>query len=174
MLTNFTVRRLTPEERMLTKELWADGEFLPTDEYWLADFEIDGLKRQAGIRHGRRVDVAEDIEQIDVQLRINREELDEDSPLIAEAQVADIVKAVSEEFEKGEYWNLGPTCPTHKAALRLLSSLLRTKEGSLIQGTFEVLECAMHGCPVKYSLRIAPDSNGFFKLDESGKPVPLI
>ncbi len=33
VLTNFLVRRLTPEERKLAKELWASGEFLPTDEY---------------------------------------------------------------------------------------------------------------------------------------------
>src|SRR5258708_33436646 len=106
VLTNVAMRRLTPEEREVAKGLWADAEFLPTDEYWLADFEVDGLKRQAGIRRGRRVDVAEDMEQTDVQLRINQEELDEDIPLIPEAQVADIVKAVSQEFEKGEYWNL--------------------------------------------------------------------
>jgi hypothetical protein len=106
VLGNFTVRRLTPAEREMAEKLWADEEFLLTDEYWLADFEIDSLKRQAGIRRGRRVDVAGDIDQIDVQLRINQEELDEDSPLIAEAQVADIVRAVSKEFEKGEYWKL--------------------------------------------------------------------
>ena len=100
VLTNFAVRKLTPAELELAKGLWADGEFLPTDEYWLAEFEIGGLKRQAGIRWGRRVDVAADMQQFDVQLRINQEELDEDIPLIAEAQVADIVKAVAEEFEK--------------------------------------------------------------------------
>lgn len=103
-ISNFAVRRLTPAEIELAKELWADKEFLPTNEYWLADFEIDGIKRQAGIRRGRRHDVAEDIDQFDVQLRINQEELDEDRPLIAEAQVADIVRAVGEEFQKGEHW----------------------------------------------------------------------
>jgi hypothetical protein len=173
VLTNFAVRRLTPEERELAKGLWASGEFLPTDEYWLAEFEIDGLKRQAGIRRGRRADVAEDMDQFDIQLRISQEELDEDVPLIAEAQAADILTIVRAEWEKGEYWNIGPTCPTHKSSLRLLSSPLKTKQGSLVQGEFEVLECAVQGCPVKYSLRIAPDWSGFFKLDENGKPVSL-
>jgi hypothetical protein len=104
VIRNFSVRRLTPAERKLAEKLWADGEFLPTDEYWLADFEIDGMKRQAGIRWGRRADVAPDMRQFNVQLRVNQEELDEDIPLIAEAQVADIVKVVSQEFEKGKYW----------------------------------------------------------------------
>jgi hypothetical protein len=107
VISNFEVRRLTPGEIELAKELWADSEFIPTDEFWIADFEVDGMKRQAGIKWGRSVDVAADMQQFNVQLRINQEELDEDIPLIPEAQVADIVKAVSEEFEKGEYWN----CP---------------------------------------------------------------
>ncbi len=106
VLTSFTVRRLTPEERELAKGLWASGEFLPTDEYWLAEFKIDGLKRQVGIRRGRRADVAEDMDQFDIQLRINQEELDEDVPLIAEAQAADILTIVRAEWEKGEYWKL--------------------------------------------------------------------
>lgn len=105
-LSNFAVRRLTAGELELAKGLWASGEYLPTEEYWLADFEIDGLKRQAGIRRGRRANVAEDIDQFDIQLRINQEELDEDVPLIAEAQAADILTIVRAEWEKGEYWKL--------------------------------------------------------------------
>jgi hypothetical protein len=65
---------------------------------------MDGLKRQAGVRRGRRANVAEDMDMIDVQLRVNQEELDEDSPHIPEAQVADIVRLVGEEFMNGEYW----------------------------------------------------------------------
>lgn len=102
-LTKFTVRKLTSDEGQLAKTLWASGEFVPTDEYWLAEFEVDGTKRQAGIRRGRRHDVAKDMDQIDVQLRVNEDEFDRDT-FIPEAQVADIVKAVGEEFEKGQYW----------------------------------------------------------------------
>lgn len=70
-----------------------------------ATFEIDGQKHQAGIRRGRRVDVADDTDQINVQLRVREDAFDVDT-FIPEAKVADIVKAVSEKFEKGEYWKL--------------------------------------------------------------------
>ncbi len=66
-----------------------------------------------------------------------------------------------------------PICPIHKLTLRQLSSPLQTKEESLATGRLAVLECDAPGCPVKYSLEIAPDLGGFFKLDENGKPMPL-
>jgi hypothetical protein len=50
---------------------------------------------------------------------------------------------------------------------------LQTKEESLVTGRSVVLECAALGCPVKYSLEVAPDWGGFFKLDEDGRPTPL-
>src|SRR5271170_1600298 len=104
IITNFVVRRLTPAEIELAKTLWENEEFVPSGEYWLADFEIDGLKRQAGIRSGRRSDVSKDMEQFDIQLRVNQNELDEDVPLIPEAQAADVLTVVSAEWEKGKYW----------------------------------------------------------------------
>jgi len=66
-----------------------------------------------------------------------------------------------------------PKCPIHKSTLRQLSSPLPTKQESLAAGTVVVLECSASGCLVKYSLEVAPDWDGFFKLDESGKPIPL-
>jgi hypothetical protein len=66
-----------------------------------------------------------------------------------------------------------PTCPIHKSILRKLSSLVQTKEESLARGTLAMLECDVPGCPVKYSLILAPDWDGFFKLDENGKPTAL-
>jgi hypothetical protein len=98
-LTNFAVRRLTPEEQEFAKRFWADSQFLPSNEYWLADFDLDGVKRQAGVRGGRRFDAAEDMDdQFDIELR------DEDSPHIPETEVADIIRLVGEQFRKGEYW----------------------------------------------------------------------
>ena len=107
VITNFVVRKLdnTRGELDLAKKEWANPEFIPSDEFWLATFEIDGEKHQAGIRRGRRVEVADDMEQVDVQLRVREEAFDADV-FIPEADVAGIVKAVSEEFEKGEYWKL--------------------------------------------------------------------
>lgn len=106
-LTNFVVRKLdnTRGELDLAKKEWANSEFIPSDEFWLATFEIDGKKHEAGIRRGRRVDIADDTDQIDVQLRVREEAFDADT-FMPESQVADIVKAVSEEFEKGEYWKI--------------------------------------------------------------------
>ena len=66
-----------------------------------------------------------------------------------------------------------PNCPTHKVKLRQLSSLLTTEEVRLVEGKFTVLECEVPGCPVMYSLEIAPDLDGFFKRGADGKPVPL-
>src|ERR1700720_2559763 len=89
VMTNFTVRRLTPAEVQVAKKEWDTNGFIATGEYWLAEFRIDGVKRQAGIMRGRRPDVEQDIDQFDIQLRVNQEELDEDTPAIPEAEAAD-------------------------------------------------------------------------------------
>jgi hypothetical protein len=105
VIKNFTVRKLdnTLGELDLAKKKFASPEFISTNEVWLASFEVDGVKREAGIRRGRRVDVAEDMDMIDVQLRVNEQEFDADT-FIPESQVAEITKAVYAEFLKGEYW----------------------------------------------------------------------
>ena len=90
ILTNFVVRKLDNShgELDVAKKKWASPEFISSDDLWLASFEIDGVKREAGIRRGRRVDVADDMEQIDVQLRVGEEEFDADS-FISESDVAE-------------------------------------------------------------------------------------
>jgi hypothetical protein len=107
VIKNFSVRKLdnTLGELELAKKKFASPEFIPTNEFWLASFEIEGegLKREAGIRRGRRVDVAEDMDMIDVQIRVAEEEFAADK-FIPESNVAEIARAVSEEFIKGEYW----------------------------------------------------------------------
>jgi hypothetical protein len=104
LLSNFTVRRLTQQEFVLAKKTWASDDFLPTEPYWLAAFEIDGQPYLAGLRSGRRKDVAEDVRQIDIQLRIPDAAFDEDS-FIPEAQVAAILRAVNDKLET-DGWNL--------------------------------------------------------------------
>jgi hypothetical protein len=103
-ITKLTVRRLTPEELGLAKKTWANAEFIPTEDYWLATFDVDGEEHLAGLRRGRRFDVAEDISQIDIQLRIRDAAFDEDK-FMPEAKAADILRAVNDELEKGG-WNL--------------------------------------------------------------------
>jgi hypothetical protein len=103
-ITNLTVRRLTPEEFEMAKKTWASEDFIPTEDYWLATFDLDGEVYFAGLRRGRRRDVAPDISQIDIQLRIPDSAFDADS-FKPEAEAADILIAVTEEFEK-RGWNL--------------------------------------------------------------------
>jgi hypothetical protein len=104
-IKNFTVKKLdnTKGELDLARKKWADSEFIPSDEYWLATFEMDGEKHHAGIRRGRRVDVANDIVQFNVQLNVREDAFGADT-FLSEGEVADITKAVSDEFLKGEYW----------------------------------------------------------------------
>jgi hypothetical protein len=99
VITNFAVRKLTNSNGELdqAKRLWKTPEFIATDDFWHATFDVDGVKREAGIRLGRRVDVAEDLDGIDINLRINEAEFDADN-LIPESDVADIVRAVQEKF----------------------------------------------------------------------------
>jgi hypothetical protein len=55
VITNFLVRKLddTHGELATARKLWANPEFIPSDEYWLATFEVESQKYQAGIRRGR-------------------------------------------------------------------------------------------------------------------------
>lgn len=74
--------------------------FVQTDKrVWMAAFKVDGLQRVAAIRVGHANDVAGDIIQLDIQLRVNEEEFDNDS-FIPEASAADILALVSKEVEK--------------------------------------------------------------------------
>lgn len=104
-ITNFIVRKLdnTNGKLDLAKKEWANKEFIPSEDYWIAAFDVDGKKRYAGICRGRRVDVPDDIAQFDFQLRINEEEFEADV-FLPESQAAEILKAVSEKFMEGEYW----------------------------------------------------------------------
>jgi len=112
VLTNFTARKLdnTKGELDLAKKKWASGEFISSDDLWLATFKINGETHHAGIMLGRRVDVAEGIWQIDVQLRVREEAFDADD-FIAEWDVANITRAVYVEFAKllPQYSNLSLT-----------------------------------------------------------------
>jgi hypothetical protein len=104
IVDNFVVRRLTAAERELAKSLWGNEDFVPTDDYWLATFEVDGVRREAGIRAGKRADVGKNHPLMaDVQLRVNESEFDADK-FISESQVAEVTKLVGEKFESGRYW----------------------------------------------------------------------
>lgn len=105
VITNFGVRRLTPAETKVVRVRWADKDFLASGDYWLITFDLDGKKQFAGVTWGRRVDIADDIEQFQINLRVKDEDFDDDV-FIPESQVADITRALSAEFEKGEYWKI--------------------------------------------------------------------
>jgi hypothetical protein len=66
---------------------------------WMAAFKIDGVQRVVAIRAGHASEVAEDIQQLDLHLRVNEEEFDKDK-FIPEASAADILALVSPEVEK--------------------------------------------------------------------------
>ena len=66
-----------------------------------------------------------------------------------------------------------PTCPFHKSTLRQLSMPLERTEHNKVMASYVVLGCDVPGCHVLYSLKVAPDWGGFFKLDKDGKAVPL-
>lgn len=74
--------------------------FIQTDpRVWLASFKIDGEQRVVAVRIGHAQDVAADIIQLDIQLRVNEEEFDNDS-FIPEASAAGILALVSKEIGK--------------------------------------------------------------------------
>lgn len=102
--SNLSFRRLTPAEQKEAEKRWADDEFIPTGEYWLATFNMDGEKHYAGVRSGHGKTVAPDIRQFQINLRVSEKAFNSDI-FIPEARVADITKEIGEAFEQGEYWN---------------------------------------------------------------------
>jgi hypothetical protein len=75
-------------------------EFVQTDErVWMAAFKIDGVQRVAAIRVGHDHNVADDMIQQDIHLRVNEVEFDNDE-FIPEASAAEILALVSKEVEK--------------------------------------------------------------------------
>ena len=100
-ITNFRLHKLSREHSDALKEKLANpGEFTPSeDNAYIAEFEVDGVPYHAGIRLGRRTDVAEDIEQYDAQLRIRDESWETDS-FIPEWTVADILKLLRPMIDK--------------------------------------------------------------------------
>jgi len=103
-ITNLTTRRLTASEFEMAKKTWASEDFIPTEDYWLANFEVDGESYFAGLRKGRRRDVSPGTEQIDIQLRIPDAAFDADR-FPPEAHAADVLTFVREEMDK-RGWNL--------------------------------------------------------------------
>jgi len=100
-LTNFNIQEITDEkQRDELNEKLRDGEFIQTDpRCWVAEFDIDGVAYAAGIRIGHRAEIAADIIQQDIQLRIRDRSWEEDS-FIPLATVADILRLVVAEIEK--------------------------------------------------------------------------
>ena len=102
-LTDFSIKEITDAAQRdeLSGYMKRDRPgFVQTDErVWMAAFKIDGVQRVAAIRVGHDGDVAEDIIQQDIHLRINEEEFDNDV-LIPEASAADILALISPEVEK--------------------------------------------------------------------------
>ena len=102
-LTDFFIKEVTDTAKRdeLNDHLKRERpQFVQTDErVWMAVFKIDGLQRVAAIRVGHANEVAADIIQLDIQLRVNEQEFDNDS-FIPEASAADILVLVSKEVEK--------------------------------------------------------------------------
>jgi hypothetical protein len=102
VLTNFKLHEITDAKLRdeLNGKLAIDNEFTQSKpNVWIADFEADGVRYQAGIRLGHRHDVASDIEQFDVQLRIRDEDFDSDT-FLSTWKIWEITKLVGEEFQK--------------------------------------------------------------------------
>ena len=99
-LTDFSIAEVTDATKRdeLNNYLKRDRPgFVQTDaRVWMAAFKIDGGQRVAAIRAGHANDVASDIIQLDMHLRVNEEEFDNDS-FIPEASAADILALVSKE-----------------------------------------------------------------------------
>jgi len=105
-LANFTVRKLDNAhgDLDLAKGKLASPEFISSDDIWIAAFDIEGIRHEAAIRRGRRTDVAEDTDQIDIQLRVSEQEFDSDT-FIPESRVAEITAAVGDEFIRRGLWD---------------------------------------------------------------------
>ncbi|SRR5260370_39441700 len=104
-LSNFSFRKLdnTHGELDKAKEKLASPEFISSNDIWIASFDFEGTKHEAAIRRGRRTDVAEDTDQIDIQLRVSEQEFDSDT-FIPESRVAEITAAVGDEFIRRGLW----------------------------------------------------------------------
>jgi hypothetical protein len=100
-LRNFRLDEITDANlRTQLNSKLADGEFVPTSpRVWIADFVADGVRYQAAIRLGHRAEIASDIEQVDVQLRIRDEDFDADT-FLSMWKIAQVTKAVGDEFQK--------------------------------------------------------------------------
>jgi hypothetical protein len=99
VITNFRVKKLRSGDIERAKVQWASSEFISSDDLWIASFDMDGETHHAGLRLGRRPDVAEDIEQLDILLRVREEAFDADK-FIPEWDVGGITQAVYDEFMK--------------------------------------------------------------------------
>ncbi|HWY57934.1 MAG TPA: hypothetical protein VNZ03_25955 [Terriglobales bacterium] len=101
-LTNFKIYEITDANLRaeFNKKLDIDKEFVQTKpNVWLAEFEADGTKYEAGIRLGHRHDVAPDVEQADTQLRVREQDFDNDT-FLSVWKIQEITKLVGEEFKK--------------------------------------------------------------------------
>jgi len=102
-LTDFSIKEIadTTKRDELSGYMKRDRpDFVQTDErVWMETFRIDGVHRVAAVRAGHSKDIAEHIQQLDIHLRVNEEECDNDS-FIPEATVSEILPMVSAEVEK--------------------------------------------------------------------------
>jgi hypothetical protein len=101
-LSDFRLDEITDANlrAQLQEKLAIDDEFVPTTpRVWIADFKAGGVRYQARIPMGHRNDVASDIVQADVQLRIRDEDFDNDT-FLSVSKIRDISKLVGDEFEK--------------------------------------------------------------------------
>jgi hypothetical protein len=99
-LKNFNLHEITDTKLRdeLNGKLAIDKEFTQTKpNVWIADFEAEGVRYQAGIRLGHRHDVAPAIEQADIQLRVRDEDFDNDT-FLSVSKIQEISKLVGEEF----------------------------------------------------------------------------
>lgn len=101
VLSNFAVQEIADvKQRDELNGKLASEEFVQTDpRAWIASFDVDGVAYHAGVRLGHRKDVADDLTQYDIQLRIRDDQFDNDS-FIPEATAADILRLVDAEIQK--------------------------------------------------------------------------
>ena len=102
-LTDFSIKEITEtakRDELVAAMRRERPSFVQTDErVWMASFKIDGLQRVAAIRAGHEGNVADDILQLDMSLRVNEEEFDNDK-FIPESNAWDILDLISPEVTK--------------------------------------------------------------------------
>jgi hypothetical protein len=94
------------------KEAWRCRSLaarIPSSSFPATKFNKRSVRYQAGIRVGHRHDVASDIVEADVQLRIRGEDFDNDR-FLSVSKIRDISKLVGDEFEKRYPSLLGSAC----------------------------------------------------------------